>query len=159
MPGEKATAIDEVPFSSRWKWSGANLDCGSNREWLILGAPEILGQHIEPDSAADDQIEQWSQEGMRVLLLCRLPGDVEIERIERVPQLPRGLEPIGLVALADELQPNVQETIDSFEAAGVELKIISGDNPETVAALARQAGVEIHPEHGLYSGTRPGPDG
>src|SRR5690606_24691509 len=61
-------------------------------------------------------------------------------------------EPVALVAFRDELQPNVRETIDHFEAAGVELKIISGDHPETVAALARQAGVEIHAEHGLYSG-------
>jgi cation-transporting ATPase E len=56
-------------------------------------------------------------------------------------ELPRGLKPLGLVSLRDELRPEAKETLASFIAAGVRPKIISGDDPETVAALARDVGV------------------
>ncbi|MDQ2682907.1 MAG: HAD-IC family P-type ATPase, partial [Chloroflexota bacterium] len=152
LSGEKATVSDEVPFSSRWKWSGARIERNGRREWLIMGAPEVLERVMPHDIPAAQRIDEWTSQGLRVLLLACADGGVEIRRQDRVPELPVGLEAVGLVALRDELQPNVQETIDHFEEANVELKIISGDHPETVAALARQAGVDIHQEHGLYSG-------
>ena len=57
------------------------------------------------------------------------------------PRLPDGLRPLGLVAVRDELRPEARTTLQGFAEAGVRLKIISGDNPQTVAALARQAGL------------------
>jgi cation-transporting ATPase E len=65
-------------------------------------------------------------------------------------QDPEDLVPIGLVGLTDELRPNAYETLTAFAEAGVDLKIISGDNPETVKALAVQAGLD--PEARLISG-------
>ncbi len=55
--------------------------------------------------------------------------------------LPAGLVPLGLVSLSDELRPKVQDTLRQFSEAGIKVKVISGDNPQTVAALARQAGL------------------
>ena len=57
------------------------------------------------------------------------------------PRLPDGLVPLGLVSFSDELRAEAQETLRSFAAAGIALKIISGDNPRTVAAVAHQAGL------------------
>ena len=57
------------------------------------------------------------------------------------PALP-ALEPVAVVALADELRPEVAETIARFRADGVALKVLSGDDPRTVAALATQAGLD-----------------
>ena len=57
------------------------------------------------------------------------------------PCLPARLLPLGLVAFSDELRPDAAETLARFAAAGIEIKVISGDNPHTVAALARQAGL------------------
>lgn len=57
------------------------------------------------------------------------------------PILPSELIPLGIITLSDELRPQVRETLEGFKAAGIELKIISGDNPDTVIALAKQAGV------------------
>lgn len=57
------------------------------------------------------------------------------------PQLPGGLVPLGLVSFSDELRAEAQETLRSFAAAGITLKIISGDNPQAVAAVAHQAGL------------------
>jgi cation-transporting ATPase E len=53
------------------------------------------------------------------------------------------LEPVAVVALADELRPDVAETIVRFRSDGVTLKVLSGDNPHTVAALAAQAGLDV----------------
>ena len=58
------------------------------------------------------------------------------------PLLPAGLVPLGLVSLADELRPRVAETLREFAAAGIEVKVISGDDPRTVRALATQAGLQ-----------------
>ncbi|MER3487000.1 MAG: haloacid dehalogenase, partial [Chloroflexota bacterium] len=57
------------------------------------------------------------------------------------PQLPAALTPLGLVSFVDELRPHCRETLEGFRAAGISLKIISGDNSETVYALAKQAGL------------------
>src|SRR5690606_27286561 len=56
------------------------------------------------------------------------------------PSLPGGMTPLGLIAFSDELRPEAKTTIEGFREAGIGLKIISGDNPDTVAALAKQAG-------------------
>jgi cation-transporting P-type ATPase E len=63
---------------------------------------------------------------------------------EAADEPPAGLEPLGLVVLAEELRPNVRDTITFLEGEGVEVKVLSGDNPETVAAIARDVGIEVH---------------
>jgi cation-transporting ATPase E len=75
-----------------------------------------------------------------VLLFAGRPEALAFGEPSR-PQLPAGLVPLGLVCLSDELRPHVRETLDEFTKAGIDLKIISGDNAHTVASLARQAGL------------------
>jgi cation-transporting ATPase E len=73
--------------------------------------------------------------------LAHRPEVVPLFDANGEPQLPADLIPLGLVSLSDELRPEAQETLKGFAETGIQLKIISGDNPQTVAALARQAGV------------------
>ena len=68
------------------------------------------------------------------------------------PCLPERLTALGLVSFRDELQPGVASTLERFRQAEIGIKIISGDNPETVAALVRQAGFDIGDETTLVSG-------
>jgi cation-transporting ATPase E len=133
LPGERMRVVDEVPFSSERKWSGVVMATGAA---LVLGAPEVV---LPAEAAMTAAIERWVTQGLRVVLLARAPGGA-LRDAAGQPLLPAGLEPLGLVVLADELRPGTQETLEQFAQAGVRLKIISGDNPETVAALARQAG-------------------
>ena len=88
--------------------------------------------------------------GLRVLLLASHPDPTLLEDRGDASRLPDGLTPLGLVALSDELRPEARDTLARFMAAGVSPKIISGDNPDTVAALARQAG--LTPESAPVSG-------
>jgi cation-transporting ATPase E len=162
LPGEKQTAIDEVPFSSARKWSalvfdGAGESAASNlpatralRGVYVLGAPEMLRPHLLPGAELDGQVDEWAARGLRVLLFAFRPEPVPLNDEDDGVRDPEGLVPLGLVGLTDELRPNAYETLTAFAEAGVDLKIISGDNPETVKALAVQAGFD--PEAKLISG-------
>jgi len=77
---------------------------------------------------------------LRVLLFAYRPDIVPLHDERGEPQLPPDLVPLGLLSFSDVLRPEVQATLKGFAEAGIQLKIISGDNPQTVAALARQAG-------------------
>jgi cation-transporting ATPase E len=162
LPGEKQLAIDEVPFSSARKWSALVFDgdeepAASNlpatrslRGVYVLGAPEMLRPHLRPGAELNGQVDEWAARGLRVLLFAFRPEPVPLNDEDDGVQDPEGLVPLGLVGLTDELRPNAYETLTAFAEAGVDLKIISGDNPETVKALAVQAGLD--PEARLISG-------
>jgi cation-transporting ATPase E len=135
-PGEPATLTGEIPFSSARKWSAISADEPGFSGVFALGAPEMLGPLTDD---APEPPEGWTDEGLRVLLFACSPSQTPLD--PEAAELPGDLKAVGWLGLADELRPNLKETLDGLRAAKVELKIISGDNPETVAALARQAGL------------------
>jgi cation-transporting P-type ATPase E len=149
-PGRAQPVRGAVPFSSARKWSGLALSGIERSGVYVLGAPEVLLDALAPQASAASSglVEEWLAKGLRVLLFCSQPGAEALQAEETRP--PNGLIPLGWVALADALRPQAQETLRSFAEAGIALKIISGDNPSTVAALARQAG--LGSEIGLVSG-------
>lgn len=136
-PRDALPVTSEIPFSSDRKWSAVALDGPGQRGVFALGAPEMLCRHIDAATSCAPP-DEWYQRGLRVLLFAH--SDTVLELDEENPVLPADLKPAGWIAMADELRPNLDETLASFRSANVQLKIISGDNPETVAALARQAG-------------------
>ena len=129
--------IESVPFSSRRKWS-AFRDNASETTW-VLGAPEIvLAKHSEP---VLERARQIAARGVRVVALARSTSTWTLAPGEDEPQLPESLEAAGIIVLIEEIRPDAEETLAYFRLQGVEAKVISGDSPETVAAVARQAGV------------------
>ena len=126
----------EVPFSSRWKWSGIAFGDGTE---FVLGAPEVIaGGGSDPVLAAE--IAKRQERRLRVLLFARADGLAEPEGDDE-PHLPI-LQPLALIALSERMRPDAASTIAYLHRAGVEVKIISGDGPATVAAVARAAGIE-----------------
>jgi cation-transporting ATPase E len=88
-------------------------------------------------------VDDRTASGLRVLVLARATDPAaDLRDRDGRPALP-GLDPVAIVALADELRPEVAETIARFRADAVALKVLSGDNPRTVAALATQAGLDV----------------
>ncbi|MBL8103909.1 MAG: HAD-IC family P-type ATPase, partial [Anaerolineales bacterium] len=79
--------------------------------------------------------------GIRILLFAHGPKPGEFGETDGLPTLPPGVQPVAWVGLTDELRPHVEDALNGFRQAGITLKVISGDNPETVAALAKQAGL------------------
>jgi cation-transporting P-type ATPase E len=140
FPGEKSPYLSEVPFSSTRKWSAVAFD-GPNGGIYALGAPEMLRAYAQGDwDALQARIDEWAGQGLRVLMFCSHPDGSLLKDQGDESRLPEGMQPAALICLADELRPDAKPTLQSFVVNGVTPKIISGDNPETVAALARQAG-------------------
>jgi cation-transporting P-type ATPase E len=124
QPAEEPAA--SVPFSAARRWSALELGDAT----YVLGAPELF-----PLAALEPQAERAAAEGRRVLALARTTNPAELDA------LPSGLKVRGLVVLAERLRPDARATVDFFRSQGVALKILSGDRPETVAAIARDAGI------------------
>ena len=119
-----------VPFSSAAKWSAVNfLDRGA----YVIGAPEyVLGSEFGP---LRKRAEYYAAKGCRVLLLAQCDG-AEAGRL-------RGLVlPMALLVLENPIRANAPKVFDFFHGQGVAVKVISGDNPMTVSAVAAQAGID-----------------
>lgn len=138
--GEKRRVVDEVPFSSARKWSGLAFDDPAMRGVYVLGALEMVQAHLANDDVAQQQLQQWSDAGLRVLIFAHNPDVTTLHDANGEPALPP-LTWIGVISFSDELRPHLPETLAAFIDNGVRLKVISGDNPQTVAALAKQAGL------------------
>ncbi len=142
-PGTAREIHEEVPFASIRKWSALSFPDtnGTDGGAFVLGAPEMILPAIkDADPGVALQVEGYANQGLRVLLFARAPGLPGLYDGDQ-PQLPAGLEPAAVIVISDELRPGVQDTIRDFTAIGIELKVISGDNAETVLALAKQAGL------------------
>lgn len=127
---EYAAAEGAVPFSSARKWSGADFDGYS----IIMGAAEfVLG---EPDEDLKNEINSYAAEGYRVMVLCRA------EQKLKDGAVPENATLLALIVIEDVLRSGAGETLDYFDKQGVNIKIISGDNPVTVSAVAARAGVK-----------------
>ncbi|WP_113963628.1 cation-translocating P-type ATPase [Mycobacterium shimoidei] len=126
-PGWTATAI--APFQSATKWSGASY--GDRGNWVI-GAPDVL---VDPASPAAARAEEIGGRGLRVMLLaaCDLPVDH--------PDALRRLTPVALVVLEQKVRPDAAETLNYFAMQNVSVKVISGDNAVSVAAVAEKLGL------------------
>lgn len=139
--GKKRAIHEEVPFASIRKWSALSFE-GEDGGAYVLGAPEMLVDAVgDVPPELSRQLNEWTRQGLRVLLFAHDPELDQLYGVDGEPQLPPGLRVIGLISIRDELRPGVQETIQSFNDIGIGLKVISGDNPETVLALAKQAGL------------------
>jgi cation-transporting P-type ATPase E len=118
-------------FSSARKWSGASF---SGHGTWVIGAPEVV-------APTDDEViglsEEASEAGRRVVLLARTEAHLSGDR------LPDGLRPVCLLMLADQVRADAPDILRYFAEQGVDVKVISGDHPATVAAVAREAGMVV----------------
>ena len=119
-----------VPFTSATKWSA--VDFGEDGCFAI-GAPEyLLGDDVRP---LEEKLHYFASQGCRVLLLAQCDGAEEGKLLGVVI-------PLALLVLENPVRPSAPKTFDYFRAQGVAVKVISGDNPVTVSAVAQQAGIE-----------------
>ncbi|MDH6218369.1 HAD-IC family P-type ATPase [Streptomyces pseudovenezuelae] len=122
-----------LPFSSARKYSGARFSEGDGETstWL-LGAPDVL---LDPADPALAETVRLNEQGLRVLLLARVTGDLDD------PEAARGAKPAALVVLEQRLRPDAAETLRYFAEQDVHAKVISGDNAVSVGAVAAKLGL------------------
>lgn len=117
-------------FSSEFKYSGVSFESES----YILGAPEfIINDNYEKYK---EKIEEYSDKGNRVLAFCKYDG------ILNGKELAGEVIPLGLVIISNSIRKNAVETFEYFKKQGVQIKVISGDNPITVSRIAKKARIE-----------------
>ena len=139
-PGQSVAVQAEVPFSSEWKWSGLSLADGGGASTFVLGAPDVLAEAgaltLPPELAR--KLEEETAAGRRVVAFGStsesLPSDPSAAAAPR-------LAPLALVVLEETLRPDAAETIAFMKDQEVDLKLISGDAPATVTAVAYAVGV------------------
>ncbi len=124
---------ETVPFSSARKWSGATF--GARGTW-VLGAPEMVWAGKPATDPVRVRADELAAEGRRVLLLARTDAAFAGE------DLPADLRAVALVLFKEKIRPDAADTLAYFRQQGVALKVISGDNPRTVSAVARAVGLE-----------------
>ena len=125
------TVEDVEPFDSERKWSAASF---VDRGWFYIGAPDFV---LRTDDVARLLVEDLSTAGKRLLAL------VASERAHDDGSIPDDARTLAIVELEDEIRPDAPEILAYFAEQDVHLKVISGDNPETVAAIAERAGLPI----------------
>ncbi len=128
------TVTEAMPFSSARKYSGAAFTetDGTSSAWL-LGAPDVLLPEGDPTLT---EIDQLNEQGLRVLLLARVPsGELD------APDAAEGDVPTALVVLEQRLRPDAAETLKYFAQQNVATKVISGDNAVSVGAVAGKLGL------------------
>ncbi len=133
-PPDGWTRVASVPFSSARKWSGATF---ADQGTWVLGAPELFWAATGGDDSpgARVHVERLAAEGRRVVLLARHDAALTDDT------LPDGLQPSALALFEEQIRPDAQDTLQFFAAQGVAVKVISGDNPHTVGAVARRVGL------------------
>ncbi len=123
--------LREVPFNSTRKWSALIFP----GETLIMGAPERVITASEKQLS--EQANALAERGYRLIAISRAQGELADQ------SLPENRATIALIVLSDRTRSDMKATLDAFAAQNVELKVISGDNLQTVREVATQAGMNI----------------
>jgi len=127
--------VRRIAFSSARKWSAVEFADAPAGSW-VLGGPEMVFR--EGDAAVLDRAADLAKSGLRTLVLAHSTQPLEVES----EQLPAGLVAVALLTFRENVRPDAAETLAYFAAQGVAVRIISGDNPQTVAAIARGLGLD-----------------
>lgn len=126
------TAVSSIPFNSERKFSAVEF---KEKGLFALGAPEFV---LSKDKYSEikTQINEYAASGLRVLLLAHSNGNINDDK------LPNDFLPYSLILLADNIRKDAVATIKWFKDNGVKVKVISGDNPVTVAEVSKRVGIE-----------------
>ncbi|MDR1512044.1 MAG: cation-translocating P-type ATPase [Propionibacteriaceae bacterium] len=134
VPDPGLAVTRRVPFNSARKWSAGSVVGDTETHWA-LGAPEFL---LDPAAHVDlfARVAALSDEGRRLVVLGQLDAPPTADGLPHVT-------PAALIELSEVVRPDARETLEFFARQGVQVKVISGDNPVTVAAVARRVGLDV----------------
>lgn len=132
-------AVSHVPFESHRRWSAAML--AEDEGTWVLGAADIVAGRAaaDPSTPLGGRIAAATGAGLRTLLLAHSPHPCDDAGPS--PRLPPELRGVAIVTFAEHVRPDAPRTLEFFRAEGVDIRVLSGDDPETVAAIARKAGM------------------
>ncbi len=137
-------AGESIAFSSARKWSAVSFgEDGDAAGTWVLGAPEMVFGAAASDVAdpLGSAVVERASTGRRTLVLAYAPAELTADDAEQ-ERLPDGLRAVAVLTFREKVRADAAQTLAYFRAQGVGIRIISGDNPRTVAAIAREVGVD-----------------
>lgn len=140
-----ARATGSVPFNSERRWSAASLELDGQQRTFVLGAPETVLPLCEGGEPLQVTYQEATETGLRGVVFA------EAASLPQPGVALVGLRPLALLTLGDELRPEVRSAFAMMDQLGIEPKLISGDNPETVRAILAQLGITL--KGGVVAGT------
>ncbi|PJJ65618.1 HAD-IC family P-type ATPase [Compostimonas suwonensis] len=161
FPASPADGPDaRIPFSSARKWSAVSFGGDEAGTW-VLGGPEMVfpaqagAEAPDPADAGEQagagggdpharlraQAVELAASGRRTLVLAHVPERLNAEHVDE-ERLPGAPSPVALLTFRESIRPDARETLAYFAEQGVTVRVISGDNPQTVAAIAREVGLD-----------------
>ncbi|GGP25287.1 cation-transporting P-type ATPase [Silvimonas amylolytica] len=143
--------LDKIPFDSAWKYQATLHKINGQRHILVTGAPDILLAMAASEAVADgqrdvrhawweEQMAMLARQGLRMVAACIKPVDATTGKIDH-EDLKTGLQWLGVAAMMDPPRPEAISAIATCRSAGIEVKMITGDHPETAMAIARMLGM------------------
>lgn len=137
MTSNLARPLASVPFNSERRWSAVQLEKDGEVRTFVLGAPETVLPRCANGAELEPRYREAAEQGLRGVVFA------EAERLPEPGNDPGPLRALALLTLGDELRPEVRSAFALMEQLGIEPKIISGDNPETVRALLAQLSITL----------------
>lgn len=148
-----AHVSNRLPFSSARKWSAVQyVQSSGERATWYMGAPEVLLSAINYANTNEllEKVNSYAEQGERVLLLAKV-SSVESNEVNSVtetdktfgdsPTICANAQPVALVRCSERIREDARKTLSWFREQGVRCRVISGDNPRTVAAVAAKVGL------------------
>lgn len=132
-----AEPTGQVAFNSAKRFSAVEFE--ESGAW-ILGAPEAL---LSADSPERERAKDLAAGGLRTMVLSHATKLMRDAKGQPAAEIPAGTEPVCFVTFREQVRKEAPATLEYFRSQGIDLKVLSGDNPYTVAAAAQQAGMDI----------------
>ncbi|GEO69506.1 HAD-IC family P-type ATPase [Levilactobacillus acidifarinae] len=143
--------IDSLPFDSAIRYSARLVDHRNQRWLLVKGAPQTLlrlmqdqGQTVDT-AAWQDRLSQLTRQGKRVVALGYQPVPADADEVDDLP-IGQNLHLAGMTGIIDPPRPGVADDVKQLRYAGIKVKMITGDDPETAAAIAAQLNLAEQPK-------------
>lgn len=130
------TVVDRLAFSSERKFSGVRVKMGRAVSTVFVGAPEFLGRIAPLAETQKKHIETLAMDGQRVLMIALFKDNTT-----DLKQLKKSGVAAGIIILSNELRDGVTKTVSYLQNNDVSIRVISGDSPDTVRAVAQRAGI------------------
>lgn len=139
----KQKASEYIAFSSSRKWAAVAFESGPASGSWVIGAPEKLIDSTDPNNEkALEVVTDLSESGRRTLALCYYEEDFKHSELKD-ETIREGFRPVAIIGLKETVRKDVIDTLNYLRQQNVELRLLSGDNPKTVASIAREVGIEF----------------
>lgn len=132
---KKYETKEVLAFSSARKYAGLTVVMDGKKQPFLMGAPEYVSKYVKLTESQQESIDEWTKMGLRVLIVA------ELKEPKNLKNITGGGTVVAAILLQNSLREGVIDTVSFLQKQGVSMRVISGDNPQTVSYIAKSAGI------------------